>query len=50
MISLQILPVADGNVNMPMTFDRAAVPATSLSLVSVEQLQGDVVYLRYRPR
>ncbi|WP_246717968.1 dihydrofolate reductase family protein [Rhizobium sp. BK060] len=48
-ISLLILPVADGSVNMPMTFDRAAVPATSLQLVSVEQLQGDVVYLRYRP-
>ena len=49
-ISLLILPVADGSVNMPMTFDRAAVPATSLQLVSVEQLQGDLVYLRYRPR
>ncbi|EJL57164.1 pyrimidine reductase, riboflavin biosynthesis [Rhizobium sp. CF122] len=49
-ISLLILPVADGSVNMPMTFDRAAVPVTSLQLVSVEQLQGDVVYLRYRPR
>ncbi|MBZ9793327.1 dihydrofolate reductase family protein [Rhizobium sp. 3T7] len=49
-ISLLILPAADGSRSMPMIFDRAAVPATSLSLVSVEQLQGDVVYLRHRPR
>jgi riboflavin biosynthesis pyrimidine reductase len=49
-ISLLILPVADGSVNMPTTFDRPKEPATSLSLISVEQLEGDVVYLRYRPQ
>ncbi len=49
-ISLLILPVADGSSNMPMTFDRAPAPAMSLSLVSVEQLEGDVIHLRYRTR
>ncbi|MEK1895150.1 MAG: RibD family protein [Rhizobium sp.] len=48
-ISLLILPVADGSVNVPTTFDRPIEPATPLSLISVEQLKGDVVYLRYRP-
>lgn len=49
-ISLLILPVADGGRNMPMTFDRAPAPAKPLSLVSVEQLEGDIVHLRYRAR
>ncbi|MCS0457471.1 MULTISPECIES: dihydrofolate reductase family protein [Rhizobium] len=48
-ISLLILPVADGSLNVPTTFDRPTGPATRLSLISVEQLEGDVVYLRYRP-
>lgn len=49
-ISLLILPLADGGKDMPMTFDRTPAQAKPLSLVSVEQLEGDVVHLRYRTR
>ncbi|HEV2572230.1 MAG TPA: RibD family protein [Beijerinckiaceae bacterium] len=46
-ISLLIMPLADGTMNVPTTFDRAAGAPRRLSLQSVERLPGDMVHLRY---
>jgi riboflavin biosynthesis pyrimidine reductase len=46
-ISLLIFAVADGSRDMPTTFDRPALPAQSLKLVSVDRLDHDALHLRY---
>jgi 2,5-diamino-6-(ribosylamino)-4(3H)-pyrimidinone 5'-phosphate reductase len=49
-VSLLLAPVADGRVGTPALFDvgaKGSVPQ-GLSLVSVEQLPGDLLRLRYR--
>lgn len=46
-IGLFILPIADGSLNVPTTFDRPDGDPARLSLQSVERLEGDVVYLKY---
>ncbi|WP_313685034.1 RibD family protein [Pantoea sp.] len=46
-ISLVLLPFADGKVNSPTLFERAASAATLLKLQSVSQLDNDVLHLMY---
>jgi riboflavin biosynthesis pyrimidine reductase len=46
-ISLFILPIADGSLNVPTTFDRPNGDPVRLSLHSVERLEGDVIHLKY---
>ncbi|RTQ51707.1 RibD family protein [Hymenobacter gummosus] len=53
-LSLLLLPIADGTPKSPTTFEvseyLAKGPATRLHLTQVEQLDNDVVWLKYRFR
>lgn len=46
-ISLLITPIADGNPDLPTTFDRTPGEARSLHLQSIERLERDLLHLRY---
>jgi riboflavin biosynthesis pyrimidine reductase len=46
-ISLIVVPVADGQINAPTTFDQTAGEAQALRLRSVARLEGDVLHIIY---
>jgi riboflavin biosynthesis pyrimidine reductase len=46
-ISLLLLPLADGKPQAPTTFDNNPLGARALDLVSVTQLDGGLLHLRY---
>ena len=49
-VSVLVAPVADGSVGTPTLFDMSSVrgPARPLTLMSVEERRGDIVWLRYK--
>ncbi len=51
-LSVVIAPIADGAIGTATLFDATATrgPSRHLRLISVERLQGDLVWLRYRVR
>jgi riboflavin biosynthesis pyrimidine reductase len=46
-ISLLIVPVADGHSDVPTTFDKVKGGSLPLRLMSMNQLEGGIVHLRY---
>jgi riboflavin biosynthesis pyrimidine reductase len=51
-LSILVGPIADGGVGTPTLFDatEGRGPARRLKLLSVEQVKGDIVWLRYKVR
>ena len=49
-VSVLVAPVADGSIGTPTLFDMSNVrgPAHPLTLMSVEERRGDIVWLRYK--
>ena len=49
-VSVLVAPVADGSIGTPTLFDMSSVrgPARPLTLMSVEERRGDIVWLRYK--
>lgn len=47
-VSILIMPLIDGGLGLPTSFDRSIPSYTGLSLMSCDTMEGDIVHLRYK--